>query len=494
MRRSYLAVLISIFCSSCALTTKYQRPVVPAPPSFHELEGSDQWKTATPGDGLLKGKWWEIFGDPQLNKMEEKISTSNYSVKQLEAIYREGIESIDINRTGYYPTVSASPSVTQSDRGANGGGGRGPSAVFSLPFTATWVPDLWNRVGMSVQSANLGAQVTAADLENLRLSLQGTLAADYFSLLATDMQLDVLNRNIQIYEDYLKLTNDRFNGGVASKTDVLLAQTQLFTTQAQLMDLGVTRHQLEHAIAVLGGQPPSVFSIAAGKIDNPPPPVPTGIPSTLLERRPDIAAQERVVMQANVSIGIAKVAFYPTLTLSGTTGLSAGSLLNLLTWSSRVWTVGPTLAQTLFDAGRRRAVVRQAQDAYDATAAAYQQTVLVAFQQVEDDLATLRILAEEAAKQNEAVDAGNQSLALELERYRAGTDSALSVITTQIITLNNERTAVTLLQRRMIAAVDLIVALGGGWDASALPTDDQLKSHDMKDPTKTQNVAQPPVR
>jgi NodT family efflux transporter outer membrane factor (OMF) lipoprotein len=274
----------------------------------------------------------------------------------------------------------------------------------------------------------------------------------------------------------------------------LLAQTQLFTTQAQLIDLGVTRHQVEHAIAVLTGQPPAAFSIAPGRIDNPPPPVPTGIPSTLLERRPDIAAEERVVMQANVSIGIAKVAFYPTLTLSGTTGLNAGSLLNLLTWGSRVWSAGPVLAQTIFDAGRRRAVVRQSQDAYDATAAAYQQTVLVAFQQVEDDLSSLRVLAEEAAKQAEAVDAGEQSLALELERYRAGTDSALNVITTQTITLSNERTAVTLLQRRMVAAVNLIVALGGGWDASAIPTDDQLKSPDMKDPSKTMNVAQPPVR
>ncbi len=494
MRQFHLLVLISLFCSSCAMTTKYQRPAVQAPPSFGELAGSDQWKTATPGDGLQKGKWWEIFGDPELNSLEERISTYNYSVKQLEAIFRQSLETIDINRTGYYPTVGSSSSINQGDRGNHSGGAGGTSSSFSLPFTASWVPDLWNRVGLSVQSANINAQLNAVDLENLRLSLQGVLANDYFAILAADTQMNLLTQNIGIYQDYLQLTNDRFNGGVASRTDVLLASTQLYTTQAQLIDLGVNRHQLEHAIAVLTGQAPAAFSIPAGKIDHAPPPIPIGIPSTLLERRPDIAAQERVIMAANTSIGIAKVAWYPTLTLSGTAGLGSGSLLNLLTWGSRVWSAGPVLAQTLFDAGRRKAILRQTQDAYDAAAAAYQQTVLTAFQQVEDNLSTLRILAEEATKQAQAVDAGEQSLALETERYKAGTDSYLNVIQTQTITLNNERTAVTLLQRRMAASVNLIVALGGGWDISATPTEEQLKSPDMKDPTKTMNVAQPPAR
>jgi NodT family efflux transporter outer membrane factor (OMF) lipoprotein len=494
MRRPYLIILTSIFCTSCAMTTKYQRPVVQSPPAFGELAGSDQWKTATPGDGLLKGKWWEIFGDAQLNALEEKVSTNNYSVKQLEAQFRQSVEAIDINRTGYYPTVSSSPAITQGDRGSHGGGVGGTTSSFSLPFTASWVPDLWNRVGLSVQSANAAAQLSAADLENIRLSLQGSLANDYFSLLTSDMQLAVLNENIKIYQDYLQLTNDRFNGGVASKTDVLLAQTQLLTTQAQATDLAVSRHQLEHAIAVLIGQAPAMFSIPAGKIDNPPPPIPISVPSSLLERRPDIAAEERVVMGANTAIGIARVAWYPTLSLSGTAGLSSGSLLNLLSWGSRVWSAGPVLAQTLFDAGRRKAVLRQAQDNYDAVAASYQQTVLSAFQQVEDNLSTLRILADEATTQAQAVDVGNQSLTLELERYKAGTDSALNVITTQTITLNNERTAVALLGRRMSAAVDLILALGGGWDLSTLPTDDQLKSPDMKDPAKTVNIAQPKVQ
>lgn len=490
--RAVALVLLSIFCSSCAMTAKYQRPVVQAPPAFGELAGSDQWKTATPGDGVLKGKWWEVFNDPQLNALEEKISVSNYSVKQLEAIFRQSIEVIEQNRTGYYPTVNTNPSVTQSDRGVNAGG-RGPSATFSLPFSASWVPDLWNRVGLAVQSSNASAQLSAANLENLRLSLQATLAVDYFSILAADMQASLLSDNIGLYQTYLDLTNNRFNGGVASKADVYLAQTQLFTTQAQATDLLVTRKQFEHAIAVLVGQAPAGFSIPSGKIAGPPPPIPVGVPAALLERRPDIAAQERNVMAANTAIGLARVAWYPTLTLSGTAGLSAGSLLNLMTWGSRVWTAGPILAQTLFDAGRRKAVLRQTQDAYDGTAAAYQQTVLTAFQQVEDNLSTLRVLAEEATLQAQAVDAAEQSLTLETERYKAGTDSYLNVITTQTITLSNERNAVTLLQRRMIAAVNLILALGGGWDISAIPTDDQLKSPDMKDPTKTVNVAQPPT-
>jgi NodT family efflux transporter outer membrane factor (OMF) lipoprotein len=473
------------------MTAKYQRPAVQAPPSFREIAGSDQWKTATPGDGLMKGKWWEIFGDPQLNQLEEKVSVDNYNIKQLEAVFRQSVEIIESTRTGYYPVATTGPGITQSDRGGNGGGGKGSATTFSLPFSASWVPDLWNRVGLAVDSSNASAQLSAANLENLRLSLQATLAVDYFSILGQDMQLNLLNDSIGLYQTYLDLTNNRFNGGVASKADVYLAQTQLYTTQAQATDLAVTRDQFEHAIAVMVGQSPANFTLPPGKIDAPPPPIPVGVPATLLERRPDIAAQERSVMVANVNIGLSKVAWYPTLSLSASAGLSSGTLLNLLTWGSRTWSAGPALAQTIFDFGRRKAVLRQSQDAYDATAATYQQTVLIAFQQVEDNLSTLRVLAEEATQQALAVDAAELSLNLETERYKAGTDSYLNVITTQNIALTNERNAVTLLQRRMTAAVNLILALGGGWDNSVLPTPDQLKSPDMQDPTKTVNVAEP---
>jgi outer membrane protein TolC len=518
-----IAVLISLFSSSCAVTQKYQRPAMQAPVAFKEIAGSDQWKTAIPGDGVLKGKWWEIFGDATLNGLEEQVSTSNYNVKELEALFRESVSLIAVTRSGLYPTVSTGPSITQSDRGANAGGapGHGSSASFSVPFSASWVPDLWNRVGLSIENANASAQTSAANLENLRLSLQAALAVDYFDLRGDDEQLDLLNTTISIYQQYLDLTNNRFNGGVAALSDVYLAQTQLYQTQAQAIDLGVTRNQFEHAIAVLTGQAPAQFSIpairssaptvpapaaAAGGTPSvsvpairdysqlPPPPIPVGLPSTLLQRRPDIAAAERSVAAANANIGLTRTAWYPDLTLGATAGLGSGSPLNLLTWGSRVWTAGPTLAQTIFDAGKRRAQLRQVQAAYDATANGYRQTVLSAFQQVEDNLSTLRVLAQEAQQQELAVDASVKSLNLEIERYRAGTDSYLNVITTQQIELSNARTAVTLHQERLTAAVNLILALGGGWDDSALPTGDQLRTPDMQDPAKTVNVAQPVVK
>ena len=369
-------------------------------------------------------------------------------------------------------------------------------------------------VGLSVQNANATAQIGAANLENLRLSLQATLAIDYFELRGDDEQLDLLNTTISIYEQYLDLTNNRFNGGVAALSDVYLAQTQLYQTQAQAIDLGVTRNQFEHAIAVLTGQAPAGFSIpslfpsappppaanGAPTLQTPPvidysklapPPIPVGVPSTLLERRPDIASEERSVAAANANVGLARTAWYPELTLGATAGLTSGSILNLLTWGSRVWSVGPSLAQTIFDAGKRRAQLRESIDAYDATAAAYRQTVLSAFQQVEDGLSTLQVLAREAQQQALAVDASIKSLNLEIERYRAGTDSYLNVITTQQIELSNARTAVSLHQERMTTSVNLILALGGGWDQSTLPTPDQLRRGGLEDPTKTVNVAQP---
>ena len=420
--------------------------------------------------------------------------------------------------SAYYPTVTVGPAVSQGDRGQNAGGGvghGGTSSSFSVPFSASWIPDLWNRVGLSIENANATAQISAANLENLRLSLQATLAVDYFELRGDDEQLNLLNTTISIYQQYLDLTNNRFNGGVAALSDVYLAQTQLYQTQAQAIDLGVTRNQFEHAMAVLTGQAPAQFSIAslfpsapppppanagAPTLQTPPvidysklapPPIPVGAPSTLLERRPDIAGQERNVAAANANIGLARTAWYPELTLGATTGVTSGSLLNLLTWGSRVWSVGSSLAQTIFDAGKRRAQLRQSIATYDATAAGYRQTVLSAFQQVEDDLSALRVLAQEAQQQALAVDASVKSLNLEIERYRAGTDSYLNVITTQQIELTNARTAVSLHQERMTTSVNLILALGGGWDASALPTPDQLRSGGFEDPAKTVNVAQP---
>jgi NodT family efflux transporter outer membrane factor (OMF) lipoprotein len=474
----------------CQIGKPYLRPQVASPPAFGELKGNDEWKMADPGEGLIKGNWWEIFGDPQLNALEEQVAVNNFSVLQAEAQFRQALSLIDQNRASYYPTISTNPSITQTDRGLNSGRA-GTADVFTIPFNVTWTPDLWGRVRLAVESTNASTQAQAALLENVRLSLQSTLAASYFGLLGADMQLSLLNDTIAAYQTYLTLTNNRFNGGVASKADVSLAETQLYTAQASAVDLAVARNNFEHAIAVLIGKAPSELSIDRGKINGPPPSIPVGLPSALLERRPDVAAQERNMMVANANIGLQETAYYPTLTLSAQAGLSSGSGLNLFSYASRLWSAGPSISQTLYDAGRRNAQMRGVEAAYDATVASYRQTVLSAFQQVEDNLSALRVLAEESGLQDRAVDSANQSLQLETERYKAGTDSYLNVILVQTIALTNQRTAVTLLQRRLTAAVALIAALGGGWDQKYLPTDQDLRNPDLRNPANTKKVAAP---
>ena len=480
-----ISLLASLLCAGCTIGPRYQRPVAQTPQALKEMAGNDQWKMATPSDGLLKGKWWEIFGDPELNRLEELVNVNNQNVKQAEAQFRQARAQVLAAHANYYPSIGSNPSISQSHiEGKN-------SHSFSLPAAATWEPDLWGRVRLSVESATSSAQVSAADLESVRLSQQALLATEYFLLAAQDMQLSLLSDTIGAYEKNLQLTTNRHAGGVASRSDITLAQTQLAAARAQSVEMHIARAQDEHAIAMLTGQPPASLAIGASKIDGPPPPIPVAVPSQLLERRPDIAATERQVAAANANIGIAETAYYPTLTLSATPGLLSTGLANLFTYASRYWSAGPSLSQTLFDFGRRGAALESAQAAYDATVAAYRQTVLSAFQEVEDDLSNLRYLAEEAVREQEAVVAAQDALSLETARYRAGTDSYLNVITTQIIALGDEQTAITILQQRMSAAVDLVKALGGGWDASTLPSGNALRSAALGDPKNTQNVAQP---
>ncbi|HEY2857725.1 MAG TPA: efflux transporter outer membrane subunit [Terracidiphilus sp.] len=488
LRAFAITVLGAFLCSSCTVGPRYQRPVAQTPPSLKAMAGNDQWKMATPSDGLLKGHWWEIFGDPQLNRLEESVSINNQNVKQAEAQFREARALVLANHANYFPSIGSNPSIGQSDAGLNGGRG-GTSQTFSIAATATWEPDLWGRVRLSVENAVSNAQVSAADIENIRLSQQALLATDYFSLAAEDMQLAILRDTIDAFQKNLQLTSDRFRFGLAGRSDVTLAQTQLAGAKAQATETRVTRAELEHAIAVLTGQLPSSLDVGEVKINAPPPPIPVAVPSQLLERRPDIAANERLVAAANANVGIAQTAYYPTLTLSASAGLISNNLANLFTYASRSWSAGPGVSQTLFDFGRRGAALAGAQAAYDATVAAYQQTVLAAFQEVEDDLANLRFLAEESVQQQEAVTAAQESLSLELDRYKAGTDSYLNVIETQTIALSDQLTAITILQRRMSAAVDLVKALGGGWDASTLPSGDALRAVSFADPKNTQNVA-----
>ncbi len=486
-KQRIILALSTVFCSACAIGPKYQRPTVAqTPPAFKEFAGNDEWKMAEPSDGLIKGKWWEIFEDPQLNALEEQININNQNVKQSEAQFRQARALIDGAHANYYPTIGSSPAITQSDTGRLGHG-----TTFSLPISASWEPDLWGRVRLAVENAAENAQVSAADLENVRLSAQALLATDYFLIAANDMQAVVLQNTIEAYQKNLELTMNRYNGGVASKSDVTLAQASLAGARAQATDLRIARAQDEHAIAMLTGQAPASLSIPTSHINGPPPAVPVAIPSKLLERRPDIAANERQVAAANANIGIAETAYYPTLTLSASAGFLGTTVENLFNYSSRSWSAGPGISQTLFDFGRRGAVLKGAEAAYDATVAAYRQTVLLAFQEVEDDLASLRYLAEEAQQQQEAVTAAEISLALETDRYKAGTDSYLSVITTQTIALNDEQAAVAILQRRLVAAVDLVKAMGGGWDNSTLPSTDQMRSKALADPKNTNKVAQP---
>ncbi|MGA2185543.1 MAG: efflux transporter outer membrane subunit [Bryobacteraceae bacterium] len=473
-------ISLCLLLSACSVGPKYNRAAVATPPGYKEIAGgTDQWKVASPGDGVLKGKWWELFGDPQLNKLEEMVSVSNQNVKQAEAQFRGARALVALNRAGYFPTIGTSPSITNSRSAI------GTSSTFSLPFSASWEPDLWGRVRLSVENATAAAQTSAADLENVRLSIQTQLAVDYFNMLGLDMQTRLLSDTLAAYNRALQLTTNRYNGGVASKADVAQARTQLETTRAELTDLGVARAQFEHAIAVLTGQPPANLTLPPGKIDAPPPLIPVGLPSQLLERRPDIAAAERQTAAANAQIGLARAAYFPTLTLSASAGLQAGNIVDFFAWPARFWSVGPGLSETLFDFGRRRAQLQQTEAAYDATVAAYRQTTLSAFQEIEDNLAALRILAREADELDVAVKSAEESLRLELDRYKAGTDSYLNVITTQTIALGDERSAVQLLQRRIVAAVQLISALGGGWNVSTLPAPADLKSAPAAKPAPT---------
>jgi NodT family efflux transporter outer membrane factor (OMF) lipoprotein len=457
----------------------YQRPAAPAPSAYKELPPDNspqaaEWKTAQPSDALARGKWWEIYNDPELNALEEQVSISNQNIRAAEAQFREAKLNVRIARSYLYPTITVSPSIINSRSPVSGTPGEAitPSSrtTYDLPGGVSYEADVWGSIRRSLRAITETAQVSDAQLENARLLYQAELAQDYFELRGTDGEKDLLDTTVKSYQDYLKLTQDRFNSGVASGSDVAQAQTQLETARAQLIDYDVARAQYEHAIAVLTGKPPSDLSVSYRSIKITPPPLPVGLPSQLLERRPDIAAAERQMAAANEQIGIAKAAFYPTISFSASGGLESSRFLRWINWPSRFWSVGPQVAQTVFSAGRLRANVQLNQAAYDATVANYRQTVLTAFQQVEDNLAALRVLENESKAENEAVHAAQNSLDISTYQYKAGTVNYLTVITAQAILLADQVQAVSILTRRMSASVLLIEALGGGWDTSKLPT------------------------
>ncbi len=484
--------MLAAVLTACTVGPDYVRPKVTVPVAYKEIEG---WKQAEPRDHLPRGAWWEIFNDPKLNELEEQVNISNQNVAAAEAQYRQALATVKAAQAGYFPTLSLGSSASRSrgsenvggSAGSGGSGGSGglagtggtggagsssgaPTSFFSLSSIISWEPDLWGKIRRTVESSQASAQASASDLENVRLLAHAQLAQMYFQLRALDSQKQVLDATAGAYQKFLQLTKNRYASGVAAKGDVLQAETQLKAAQALAIDVGVQRSQFEHAIAMLMGKAPSELTIAALPLDMLPPRIPGEVPSELLERRPDIASAERTAAAANAQIGVALAAYYPTISLGATGGFQASDVAKWLVWPSHFWTLGPaTLQQTIFDGGLRSAQTEQARANYEAKAASYRQTVLTGFQQVEDNLAAFRILEQEAEVQAEALKAARQSLDVTINRYKSGIASALDVIVTQTIALNNELSAVNILGRRMSSCVLLVEALGGGWSASDSP-------------------------
>jgi len=478
---------------ACTVGPDYIRPTAESPGSFKELEG---WKRAQPKEDAIRGAWWDLFNDPQLNALEEKVDISNQNLVAAEAQFRQARALVQEARSSYFPVASVLGSYARSRRSANLTGSAAASSAtvnsnYLMEGDISWELDVWGRVRRAVEANRAGAQASAADLEAVRLSAQAELAQNYFLLRAVDAQKKLLDETIISFQKSLDLTKNRYESGVASKGDVVVAETQVKTTQAQSIDLGVQRSQLEHAIATLIGTPASLFSIPVTPLTDAPPDIPIGVPSELLERRPDIAAAERRVAAANAQIGVAQAAFYPTVTLSASGGFQATDLSKWLSWPSRFWSFGPAISELLFDGGLRRAQTDEARAAHDASVALYRQTVLTGFQEVEDNLAALRVLEEEAKVQDEAVKAAEQSVTVTTNQYKAGIVNYLGVVTVQVIALNNSKTAVNILGNRLSAAVLLIKALGGGWNASGLPTDRDLAGKDANPPRSTETKAVP---
>lgn len=462
---TFLAASAVLWLAGCAVGPDYVRPGVEAPAAFKE---TGDWKLAEPSDAMSKGEWWAIYQDPVLSELMAQVDVNNQNIKVAEANYRQALAVASQARSAFFPTIGADAGLTRassrvSNTAVSGSGVGGISNSYSLSGTASWEPDIWGSVRRSVEAGNASAEASAADLANARLSAQALLAQNYFDLRVTDAQKALLDRTVATYEQTLKLTQNQYAVGVAQRSDVIQAQTQLQSAQASAIDIEVTRAQLEHAIALLVGKAPAAFALTVAPLHAALPPVPVSLPSTLLERRPDIAAAERSVAAANAKIGVAKAAFFPTLTLAATGGFQSSSFANWLTLPSRFWSVGPALAATLFDGGLRRAQTDAAIAAYDAQVATYRQTVLSAFQSVEDNLAALNYLGRESVVQNQAVQSSRQALQLILNQYKAGTVSFQNVLTAQATAYTTERTALTILGRQFTANVLLVTALGGGW-------------------------------
>ena len=475
LRRSRLAAVCAgaiAFIAGCTVGPNYVHPTAEVPTDFKETPAN--WKQAQPSDAISKGKWWEIYQDPQLNELEEQINVSNQTLKAEQEQFAQARAALRISRSNLFPTIGATPSVSRTHLAPNQPIFNAATEskdynTFTIPVDVSYEPDLWGRVRRTVEASRSEAQATGADLANISLSLHAELAGDYFQLRGLDAQKQLLDSTVESYEKALDLTESRFHGGLASAVDVAQARTILDTTRAEATDVGVFRAAFEHAIAVLIGKPASQFSLPLNPLTQAPPLIPSGLPSDLLERRPDISAAERRVQEQNAQIGVARAAYFPQVTLGGTGGFESAVFTTLLQGPSGFWMLGGQAAETLFDGGARRGASDQAKAAWNQSVDNYRQTVLVAFQEVEDNLAALRILENEANQETEAVNSAQHSLTLSITRYRGGVTNYLEVTTAQSAALADEVTAVNILTRRLAASVLLVKALGGGWNVSQIP-------------------------
>ena len=468
--KNRILVFACLTLAGCAVGPDYHRPEAPVPATYKELEG---WHTAQPRDALPRGSWWTVFGDSELDALMKRVDISNQNIRAAEARVRQARAVADQARASLFPNVNATGSVTRSKAPSLSNQpnfATGAVNNYNVGLTVpAWEVDLWGHIRRNIESQEASWQASAADLEGARLSARATLAQDYFALRVADTTRRLLEETVQAYQRSLELTQNRYKAGVVARVDVVQAEVQLKSAQAQLIDVGVNRAQLEHAIAMLVGEPPANFALAPADLTLKVPDVPVALATELLERRPDIAAAERAMAAANAQIGVAKSAYFPTLTLTASTGFRAQTLANLFSAPSRFWSLGAAAAEGLFDAGARRAASEQAAAAYDAQVATYRQTVLASFQDVEDNLAALRILEQEAALQEDVVQSARHALDLTINQYQQGVVSYLNVITAQTTAYNNQSAAVNVLGRRLTAAVGLIRALGGGWSAEELP-------------------------
>lgn len=470
--RSAVTLALCAMLGACAVGPDYQRPQLDVGASYKEGQGQDQvegWKRAEPRDEADRGQWWRVYDDATLDGLVDRLNTSNQTVAQAEANYRQALGVVRAARAGFYPTVGAGAGMTRSGSGVNSGSSSGAngsnvSNQYSVTGSVSWELDVWGRVRRSTESSEASASASYADLAATRLSAQAALVQTYFQLRVLDEQKRLLDATVAAYEKSLQLTQNRYEVGVAGQADVAVARTQVESTRAQSIDLDWQRGQYEHAIAVLMGQAPSHFSLPPAVFTLQLPQIPVGLPSELLERRPDVAAAERRAAAANAQIGVAEAAWFPSLTLSADGGFRNGQFAELLTAPARFWSLGPALALTIFDGGARAAQVEQARAAYDSQAAGYRQAALVGLREVEDYLIQLRVMENEQVVQRRALESARESLRLIQNQYKAGLVDYLSVAVVDATALSSERNALSLLGTRLVASVNLIVALGGGWE------------------------------